>query len=230
MTTVVPVGYVTILQAAEMLVPAGYAGLPDSAPVAELRAQGNDVSDGQAADHMIAEIWKAVDNGKLRAVAIGGQPRRVVRLDSNLTKEIPALRSPRGRGFGLMRPTRPAFRQLTAWFGHDLSDVVVAFPEAEIRKLGNVLKRTRRHEPNTERAQKRIGRPSRLVEVERVVRDVVEQGKWHPLQSVKALARETNRVGKWTKPASDDTVVRALDRLYARSHDRRFQRVRRGSR
>jgi hypothetical protein len=228
MTTVIPVGYVTILQAAEMLLPATHGGLPDLLEITELRATGIDVRDGRANDRIIAEIWNAVDIGKLRPVAIGGQPRRIVRLDSNLTKEIPALRNPRGRGFSYLRAGRPAFQQLTAWFGPDLSKVVVAFREKEVGKLGQALMRTRRRKLDAEGTQKRIGRPSRLVEVERAIREVVEKGKWHPLHGVKALAKEANRFGKWDKPASDETVARALDRLFETLGDRRFQRVRKG--
>ena len=71
MTTVLPIGYVTLLEAAEMLQPAMHAGLPDSSRVAEFRQKGLAVSDGPARDRAIAELWKAVDKDTLRSWAIG---------------------------------------------------------------------------------------------------------------------------------------------------------------
>jgi hypothetical protein len=44
---------------------------------------------------------------------------------------------------------------------------------------------------------------------------------------VKALAKVTNRLGKWAKPMSEDTVARALDQLLEETQDRRYKRVRR---
>jgi hypothetical protein len=91
-----PNGYVTILQAAEMLLPAMYAGIPNLPIVTSLREHGIDARDGQAMDRPIAELWEAVDTGTLRPMAVGGRPRRVVRLDGDVTKQGPTLRNPRG--------------------------------------------------------------------------------------------------------------------------------------
>ena len=77
MTAVVPNGHVTVLQASEAM----YAGVPDLPVVSKLRKEGLGVKEGRATDRAIAEIWKAVDAGTLRALAIGGRPRRIVRLD-----------------------------------------------------------------------------------------------------------------------------------------------------
>ena len=99
MITVLPNGYLTILEAAEVLSRTIYAGVPDLPIVSKLRKNGLDVRDGQATDRAIAELWKAVDKGMLRALVIGGRPRRILRLSPELTKVIPFLRSPRGRGF-----------------------------------------------------------------------------------------------------------------------------------
>jgi hypothetical protein len=98
MTAVLPIGYVTILEAAEMLQPAMYAGVPDLPIVAKLHQEGIEVKDGSAIDRAVAELWKAVDKGTLRSMAIGGRPRRVVRLDAQFTRGVPALRASRGRG------------------------------------------------------------------------------------------------------------------------------------
>jgi len=44
MTAVLPVGYVTILEAAEMLQPAMYAGVPDLPIITKLRQEGIEVN------------------------------------------------------------------------------------------------------------------------------------------------------------------------------------------
>jgi len=116
MTTVVPIGYVTILEAAELLQAAMHAGIPDLPIVTKLRQEGFEVNDGSARDRAIAEIWKAVDKDILRPVPIGGRPRRIVKLDAQFTKGVPHLRSPRGRGFTLLRQSNPAYHDLASWF------------------------------------------------------------------------------------------------------------------
>jgi hypothetical protein len=59
------------------------------------------------------------------------------------------------------------------------------------------------------------------------VLEIVESGKFSPLNGVKAVTQLVNRKGKFEPPVSDDTVARVLDRLYQETNDRRFQRVRR---
>ena len=81
MTAVLLFGYVTILEAADLLSRAMYAGVRDLPVVSRHRKEGLNVRDGQARYRAIAEIWKAVDEDRLRAVAIGGRPRRILRLD-----------------------------------------------------------------------------------------------------------------------------------------------------
>jgi hypothetical protein len=226
-TDVLPIGYATLLQAVEMLQPSMFAGVPDQAAVIKLRQMAVNVRDGTATDRAIAEIWKAVDSGSVRPMVIGGRPRRIVRLDPEITKQIPTLRSPRGRGFTYLRPSNPAFQQLAGWFGPDLSNVTLAFREREIQKLARRLTRTRRRMSVLGGTKRRIGRPPRQAALEPVIRDLVEGGKWNPLMGLKALARAANRLGKWTRPMSEDTVTRALDHLHEQTEDRRYKRVRR---
>src|SRR5262249_12929927 len=126
MTALVPIGYVTVLQAAEMLLPAMYAGTPDKPIVANLCQKGIAVTDGPARDDAIAQIWSAVDDGAVTPMAVVGPRRRVIKLDPDLTK-IPILRNPRGRGFTYLRPSNPDFSELTAYFGGNLSSVSVVF-------------------------------------------------------------------------------------------------------
>jgi hypothetical protein len=61
MTTVLPIDYVTILEAADMLQTAMHAGVPDLPIATKLRQEGFEVNDGPARDRAIAELWKAVD-------------------------------------------------------------------------------------------------------------------------------------------------------------------------
>ena len=107
--TVFPIGYVGILDAARMLQPAMYAGTPDPPAVITLRQKDINVGDRQALHRAVDELWNGVDAGTLRAMAIGGRPRRIVRLDPALTKAIPTLRSPRGRGFTSLRQSNPLY-------------------------------------------------------------------------------------------------------------------------
>jgi hypothetical protein len=226
-TNVLSIGYVTILEAAEMLQPSMFAGIPDQAAVTKLRQIGVNARDGLATDRAIAEIWNAVDSGAVRAMLVGGRPRRIVRLDPAITKQIPILRSPRGRGFTFLRPSNPAFHQLAGWFGPDLSNIILAFREAEIQKLARRLRRTRRRMPVSDNTKRRIGRPSRQAAVEPVIRELVEGGEWNPLMGLKALARAVNRGGNWVKSVSEDTVGRALDQIFEKTQDRRYARARR---
>ncbi len=224
MTAVLPIGYLTILEAAELLLPAMYAGVPDLPVVSQLRKVGLDVRDGQARDRAIAEIWKAVDAGTLRVQAIGGRPRRIVTLSPELTKSIPTLRSPRGRGFTSLRQSNPAYHQLASWFGPLLHTAALAFRETEVQKLARRLMRARRIAQKPDGQQSRRGRPALISIVQLVISDLVARRKWNPTMGMKALTREVNRAGK--QRVSPDTVIRAIDQLHDQTKDRRFERVR----
>jgi hypothetical protein len=226
MTAVLPNGYLTLLEAAEVLSRTMYAGVPDRPVVNRLRKRGLDLRDGRAMDRAIAEVWKAVDAGELRALAIGGRRRRIVRLDAELTKMIPTLRSPRGRGFTFLRQSNPAYHQLASWFGPLLHEAVLAFRETEVQKLGRKLMRARRTAQKGDRHKGPRGRPSRMAIVKPVIRNLVAQRKWNPTMGMKALTREVNRAGRWVPDVSQDTVVRTLDLLHEETRDRRFYRVR----
>ena len=221
MSPVLPNGYLTILKAAEVLVSALYTGVPDLSFVAELRKHGIDVADGRAKDHAIAELWSAVDRSKVRVLVVGGRPRRIVRLDPELTKAIPTLRSPRGRGFTALRQSNPVYDQLASRFGQSVHTAVLAFRETEIQKLARELIRQRRKTEKSDDKKPR-GRPSRVAVVASVITSLVEQRKWRSSMGLKALTREVNRAAKRSKPASDETVSRGLDRLFNETNDRRF--------
>jgi hypothetical protein len=226
MTAVLPIGYLTILQAADLLLPAMYAGVPNLPVVRRLRKEGLDVGDGRARDRAIAELWKAVDAGTLRALGIGGRPRRIIRLDSEVTKSVPTLRSPRGRGFTFLRQSNPTYHELASEFGPLLHRAALAFREMEVQKLARRLMRARRIAQKATGQKNPRGRPSRMRIVQPVISHLVAQQKWNSTMGMKALTREVNRVGKWPQDVSQDTVTRALDLLHEQTKDRRFERVR----
>jgi hypothetical protein len=226
MTVALPNGYVSILEAADMLMPAMYAGVPDSSAVTRVRQEGLDVMDGSARDTAIAEIWNAVDEGKLRPMAIGGQPRRVERLSAASTRQIPMLRSPRGRGFTALRFSHFAFRELVSCFGRHLSTVTLAFRELEIHRLARKLNRTRRKGLKSKGPRQR-GRPSQQPLVRSIIEALIAEGEFLPLKGLKAFTLAVNKKGKFEPPVSVDTVVRVLDQLHCQTKDRRFQRLHR---
>jgi len=203
---ILPVGYVTILEAAETLLPAMYAGVPDLPIVTSLRQEGIDVRDGPAMDRAVVELWKAVDEGSLRPMAIGGRPRRVERLDAAITKQIPTLRNPRGRGFTFLRQSNPTYHQLASCFGSDLPRATLAFRETEVHKLARKLIRVRRIASRADGTKKPRGRPSRQGIISTVL-EIVESGKFSPLNGVKAVTQLVNRKGKFEPPVSDDTLL-----------------------
>jgi hypothetical protein len=185
------------------------------------------VGDRAARARAIAEIWKAVDAGMLRPMAIGGRPRKILSLHATLTKQIPSLRSARGRGFTYLRQSNPAHRKLAAWFGPDLPAATLAFREKEVQKLARRLMRARRATLRSGGDKKPRGRPARQGMVVSSVQEIIESGKLTPLSGLKALTQLVNRMGKWERPVSTDTVARVLYELYQETRDRRFERVRR---
>jgi hypothetical protein len=230
MTDALPLGYVTLLQAAEMLQPSMFGGTPDQPSVVRLRQMGENVGDGMATDRAIAEIWKAVDSRTVRPMVIGGPRARIIRLTPAITKQIPNLRSPRGRGFTFLRPSNPAFHQFAGWFGPDISNITLAFRQTEIRKLAGRLIRTRRRISMSGGKKRRIGRPSRQAVLEPIICKLVEGGKWNQLMGLKALTSAVNRRVDSPKLVSEDTVARTLDGIYERTQDRRYARARRNRR
>jgi hypothetical protein len=179
-STLLPDGLVTLREAAAMIAQSKYAGLPDPEIVAKLRELRIDVADGTVIDDATNELWKAVDAGRLRPLAVGGRPRKVVSLRTINTREIVALRSPRGRGFTFLRPRHPLYKQFTAWFGLDLADVRLAFREREVGKLARTLFRRRRKAVD---AKPRRGRPSRLTVVGMAIKSPIRRNRGSPLST-----------------------------------------------
>jgi hypothetical protein len=223
MMRLIPEGFLSIRQAAHWLATAMYSGAPDRPPVAHLKSGGFDVADGEAIPDAVSQLWKAYDSDKLEAFLIGAAQKVPLKLTSDMSKEIPGLRSARGGGFTLLRHRNHHHHQLVEWFGRDLSTVVVVFRETEIKRLGRELLQRRRR--RTKVLGKKGGRPPVQLEVQSIIRRIVDRGTWNSTQSIKSLALRVNREGKLARPVSEDTVERALRNLHQETHDRRYQRV-----
>jgi hypothetical protein len=229
MTKLLPAGLVSLRGAAEILESYLFSGLPEQISVAELRKQGFDVGDGTERNKAVAELWKAVDQGKVQAIAIGPAAILYV-LTPDQTKEVPFLRNPRGGDLSFLRPSNPAHHDFIKQFGPNLADVSLAFQKFEVEKLARRLRQKRRQDVDGGKAATQRGRPSLQADVIVCIRQVVDSGKWVSPQSVKALTVEVNKIGNFIRKVSAETVARALDRLRQDSQDRRFERVRRKER
>jgi hypothetical protein len=214
MSRLIPDGFLTIRQAAELLAVAMYSGVPDRPIIKQLREKsGFDVADGQAIEDAKSEIWVAVDR-TLQTFAVGAKHQTPLKLSAAMSKEIPGFRSSTGGNFGLLRHSNRNHHQFAEWFGRDLT------------KVSRTLLRTRRRKAMSAGTTK-VGRPSHKIEVKRIIRGVIHARKWNPTQSIKKLTQKVNSKGTWLHPLSDDTVARRLDELYSETGARRFQRVRR---
>ena len=231
---ILPIGYLTLSEAAELLLPYKYAGQPDRPEVLQARANGFDVSDGVATNDIIEEIRNAVERGALTAFAIGGHPRHTIRLPADFTKSIPMLWSAKG-SFAFVRAIKPAHAismqvpsvhsQLTGWFGYDLSAVILAFEESQTKKLRRVL--LRRPTRGKVGGPGKRGRPSVIPAVQKLIQTIVDEKGWSPREGTKALVAKVNKTRPPATPYSRDTIVFAVDDLHAKTRDRRFERLRR---
>ena len=107
MTKLLPAGLVSLHSAAEILESYLFSGLSERAFVTDLRKQGFDVADGAERNKAVAELWKAVDQSKVQAIAIGPAAIRYA-LTPDQTKNVPFLRNPRGGDLSFLRPSNPA--------------------------------------------------------------------------------------------------------------------------
>ena len=226
MSTLLPLGYVTFEQAITQLDTAISSGVPDEDAVKRIRkTAGLDVGDERARKAAVAELWKSVDGGHLRAMAIGGRRRKVVRLDQGATRDTPLLR--RVGGFAYLRPSSRIHKQFVAWFGSELSDVTLAFRQTDVDKSANRILRGRRRACVW--TDGKAGRPSSYSSIAPIIESLINNKKWNTTQSIKKLTRLVHRDLKVLKVFSEDTIGRVLDRLYLERKDRSFQRRRRGT-
>ena len=95
MAELVPMGYLSRREAVDLIVCSLFAGILDQPHVRKLREQGIEVADGADIDKANAELWRGVDQGKVKVVAVGPNGQ-LLRIEGSLTKEVPWLRDPRG--------------------------------------------------------------------------------------------------------------------------------------
>jgi hypothetical protein len=226
MSELVQTGYLSRLEAVDVIVRSLASGSPDQPHVTRLREKGIDAADGAAIDEAIAGLWRGVDRGKVEVFACGAKGRRF-RMDVGLTEQVPFLRSPRGGGFTFSRPGTSAHDKLVAQFGPNLGSVSLAFSKRDVEKWARSLLRKRRRESASDVSKGRIGRPSRQALVMPVIRKLLDEKVWNATMSLKTLAHQVNRYVDTDKPISEETVTRALDQLYEETGDRQFQRIHR---
>jgi len=229
MSRLIPDSFLTIRQAADELTVAMYSGIPEQPRVKTLKEEGYDVADGKAIDDAISKLWTAVDRGNVHPFLLGPKRQTPFKVPAGMTEGIPLLRSARGGDFNFLRPGRRIHCQLVEWFGPDLSQVSVVFRAREIARLARSLLKARRRKAASTNARN-VGRPSRQIEVKRIIREIIDLRRWCPKRSLKALTVEVNRRCRNSDPISADTVTRALDALFGEALDRRFERLRRSER
>lgn len=223
MSRIVPDGFLTIRQAIDELAVAMYLGIPDRPAVKGAKEKGYDAGDGEARDAANEKLWDAVDKDKVEAFLVGPKGQIPFKISADMTCEIPLLRSPRGGDFTFLRPSKGrVHKQLTEWFGTDLSQVSVVFRRRRIERLARTRLQARRRKTATVKTRD-VGRPSLQDEVIRLIREVVDKGRWTTQQSKKALTGRVNGLRPERERVSQSTVSRALTALYEETKDRRFQ-------
>jgi len=228
MPIVLPLGFVTLEDGAEEIEHVLFSGEADRPEVVRVRAAlGHEVGDGTTSSNAFAAIWQAIDERQLRLMAIGGLPRRVLGVSPQFSRSIPHLR--RTRSFVYLRPSHPNWKQVTGWFGPDFAEVILAVREAEVKRLVLRLKRKQRR-ARPKNADAKVGRPSRQAPIREAIEQLIEQKRWSTERSLKELTLLINRKQTSLHTVSEDTVARALDSLHKLTKDRRYARVRRGSR
>jgi hypothetical protein len=223
MSEVVSIGYQTFREAVGQIENAIFAGQPDRPDVLKAREQEGDVGDGGASQEALAELWRAVDEGRVRPMAIGGDPRKLVRLPVAMTRAIPGLRHV--GGFTFLRPRNPHYGEVAAWFKvHQMPTIILAFPDRDMEKIYANLRRRARRTAGAPIKRRNVGRPTIQPMVCSCINDLVDAGNWHSTRSIKTLTQLVNRALNAT--VSEDTVTRAVNQIYAETNERRFSRHR----
>jgi hypothetical protein len=210
MSELVPTGYLSRLEAVDVIVRALVAGTPDQPHVTKLREEGIDAADGAAIDGANAELWRGVDRGNVEVIACGANGQRF-RLEGSLTEEVLFLRSSRGGDFTYSRPGTSAHTKLVAQFGPNLGDISLAFAKRDVEKWAQSLLRVRRRKRRSIVGKRPAGRPSRQALVKPVIQKLLDDEKWNTTMSLKTLTQQVNRCVEVEKPISEETVTRALD-------------------
>jgi hypothetical protein len=219
-----PNRYLSLREALSQLKNAIFAGRPDRPAIAKVREQEGDVGDGEATEEAAAELWRAVDRGSVRAMAIDGSRRKVVQLSADTTREIRLLRQ--AGGFEFLRPWHPHHDKLIRGLRvRQLAGATLVFREPEVTELCGKLRRRVRRKIASCRKGGTVGRPAVKPAVQSCIRELIDAGKWRVPQSIKQLTHLVKRA--LHRSISEDTVARALDETHAATLDRRFLRHRR---
>jgi hypothetical protein len=217
-------GYLSRLEAVDVIARSLVAGTLDQPHVRKLREEGIDAADGDAFDAANAELWRGVDRGKIEVSACGANGQHL-RMEASLTEEVLLLRSPRGGDFAYSRPGTSAHTKLVAQFGPNLGSISLAVAKRDVEKWAQSLLRGRRRKSRSIVGKRPAGRLSRQELVKPVIQKLLDDEKWNTTMSLKTLAQQVNRCVEADKPFSEDTVTRALDKLYEETGDRQFQRI-----
>jgi hypothetical protein len=199
MGRLIPDDFLTIRQTADEFAVAMYSGLTDRPSIKQHRRSGFDVADGAAVEEAISKIWAAVDRGTLQAFVVGPSCWNPLKLSARMSQAIPLLRSPRGGDFSFLRPSNPHYHQLAAWLGRDLAKATVVFRVLDITRETRKLLRSRRRRTASTRTMN-AGRPSRQIEVKKIIPEVIDERRWSPTQSLKALTKAVNDRANWQTP------------------------------
>jgi hypothetical protein len=223
MTRLVPIRFLTFREAVAKIDDAMFAGTPDTQAVLKARQVfGGDVGDLDASRKAAAALWQAVDEGGVRAVGIGKQPFRVMNLPPTIL-QIPALR--RNGDFTYLRARNVAFEEVVRSFGpRPLANITLAFREADVVKLCAKLRSSRRRAARRSDSTKNVGRPALGPLLRPAIISLIDGKKWSSSESIKQLTRlVSSKIGR---KVSDDSITRELDKLYAKTGERRYARPR----
>jgi len=221
-----PINYVSRREAIAIIAAAKSAGIPDRQAVIEARQAGIDAADGLANDEAIADLWQAVDQGKLDAIAHGPSDRWL-KMSAQETNQVPLLRALHGGDFTFLRPGNSFYESVISEFGLRLGLVKLVFRKDQVEKVARLVQRRRRKNVASAACTPSIGRPSRRDQLCSCIRQMIEDGRWDTSISLKTLVQLVQRSLKWDKGLSEATIARALDWLYDNGQDRKFCRMRR---
>ena len=165
----------------------------------------------------VAAILHAIELGQLSLLIFcrGGDGSS---LSADVIREVPYFR--RVLSLVYLRPVSPLYGEFAARFGIGFAQLALGFRRTEIEQLEIKIRRAKKD-------TRRVGRPPNA-DVRQEVKRAVEDGRWSISKSLKVLTDEVNR--KLEPKVSDDTVGRALHRIWDDTNDSRFKRGRRKTR
>jgi hypothetical protein len=221
MSDLLPVGLMSLHEAATYLMERLFAGAPASPIVQEIRDKGFPVDSREQLTESHQCLRKLILRDELKLHATGGVHGKDIRLTGDDLLEIPGLKTALVSDLSYLRPSHRFHGRFVNWFGIDLSQVGLGVEEHQVHKLTRKLVRARRRT----KANARKGRPRVLPDVQPVVQEIVVTRRWTTDKSQKELAYLVNQ--QLSKSVSQTSVTRALDTLYEITKDPRFKRIRR---